>query len=176
MPGTSVFGKPLIPEAGEDMALPAGENIEVNGNETKMIAGRAGYLYRQNYLIHIGSLYRVRGDVCFKSGNIDYGGDVLIQGNVRSDFRVAADGNITVEGTVEAAEITSRNGSVIVQGSVFGKGKARITAAQNIVLDIAQDCFLFAGADVKVRGYLRGSHVEAKRFFATDSGCEVSSS
>lgn len=172
--GTSVFGKPLPPQAGRDIRLPAGNNMVVNPDNTQMTAHCSGYLYRRSGLIHVGNIYVVRGDVCFKSGNVDYCGDVLVQGNVLSDFRVAADGDITIEGAVEGAEIISRTGSVMIRDAVFGKGKAVIQAAQNIMVGVVQDCTLRAGGELKVRRYMRGSRAEVKSLNAAYPDCEVS--
>ncbi len=174
IPGISVYGKPLPPQRGRDIRLPAGQNMLVNAEHTQMSAAAPGYLYRRNGLIHIGNIFVVHGDVCFKSGNIDYNGDVLVQGNVLSDFRVAADGDITIEGTVEAAEILSRHGNVMIRDSVFGKGKAMVQAARNIWVGVAQDCELRAGHELKVRRYLRNCKAQAVSVDATTSDCEVS--
>lgn len=172
--GTSVYGKPLYPQSGRDIRLPAGSNLVENADHTQMTAACAGYLYRRNGLIHVGNIYVVHGDVCFKSGNVDYCGDVLVQGNVLTDFRVVADGDITIEGAVEGAEIISRNGNVVIRDALFGKGKAVVRAANNILLGVAQDCELQAGGEIKVRRYLRNSQVQAKSVNAAFPECEIS--
>lgn len=175
IPGKSVYGKPLPPTPGRDIALPAGNGMDIVKDQTQMVASHSGYLYRRNGLIHVGNIYVLHGDVCFKSGNIEYTGDVLIQGSVLSDFKVIADGDITVEGTVEGAELVSRNGSVMVRDSVFGKGKAVIKAARNILVGVAQDCDLEAGEELRVRRYLRNCTCRVETLEASAKDCEVSS-
>ena len=175
IPGTSVFNKPLEPVPGRDIRLPGGQNTVVSSDQTQMTAAHSGYLFRRDGLIHVGNIYIVRGDVCFKSGNVDYNGDVLIQGCVLSDFRVVADGDITIEGSVDGAEIISRQGSVVVRDAVFGKGKAVIRAANHVTVSVAQDCEIHAGKELRVRRYLRGSTVYATSVEASRKDCEVSS-
>jgi uncharacterized protein (DUF342 family) len=74
-----------------------------------------GFVYRLGNLICVSSIYIAEGGVNFKTGNIDYDGDVLVRGDVLPGFTVSADGNINIEGAVEAATITSRNGSIVVR-------------------------------------------------------------
>jgi uncharacterized protein (DUF342 family) len=160
--GTSVFGQPLSPTPGEDIALPVGMNTKAIDNETKLVATIDGFLYRQGRNICIGSIYIIKGDVNFKTGNIEYSGDVLVRGNVNAGFSVIADGNISVEGFVESAYIESRNGNIFLKSSVFGLNNANIIAHKSINAENIQDAKIKAGQNLVVKGQIRNCQIETE--------------
>ncbi|MCL1967907.1 MAG: FapA family protein [Fibromonadales bacterium] len=161
-PGVNVYGTTLSPAPGEDYALPTGINTKVIDNETKLVSAINGFVYRQERDICVGNVYVVEGDVDFKTGNIEYSGDVVVRGNVNSDFSVTADGNISIEGFVEAANITSKKGSVFLKGSVFGQNKANIVAEKNVIADNIQDSKIKVGKVFKAWRRVYGCYIEAE--------------
>jgi len=175
-PGKSVFGTTLSPTPGEDYALPAGTNTQTIDSETKLIASINGFLYRQEHNICVGNIYVVNGDVDFKTGNIEYSGDVVVKGNVNADFSVTADGNISIEGFVEAANIVSKKGSIFLKGSVFGLNKANIIAEKNVTADNIQDSKIRVGKIFKVLRRICGCQVETENFEMSIDAQIISSS
>jgi uncharacterized protein (DUF342 family) len=171
-PGISVFGAPLSSIPGEDYALPAGINTRAIDNETKLVATINGFLYRQERDICVGSVYIVKGDVDFKTGNIEYSGDVVVKGNVNADFSVTTDGNISIDGFVEAANIISKKGSIFLKGSVFGQNKANIIAEKNIIADNIQDSRIKVGKTFKVWRRVCGCHIETENM-ETSSDAQI---
>jgi uncharacterized protein (DUF342 family) len=170
IPGISVFGLPLSPPPGEDYALPQGLNTKAIDNETKLVANITGFLYRDGRNICIGGLYIVRGDVDFKTGNIDYYGDVLIRGNVNAGFSVIADGNISIEGFAESAHIESKNGNVSIKGSAFGLNNGIIIANKNISTNNIQDTKIKAGKILSVKGHIRNCQIETENLEMMSNG------
>jgi len=176
IPGTSVYGHPLSPTSGEDIGLPVGMNTKAIDNETKLVATIDGFLYRQGRDICIGSIYIIKGDVNYKTGNIEYSGDVLVKGNVNAGFSVIADGNISIEGFVESAHIESKSGNVFLKGSVFGLNHAIIIANKNINAENIQDTKIKAGQNLVVKGQIRGCQIETENLTMPNSGQIISSS
>jgi uncharacterized protein (DUF342 family) len=174
--GTSVFGHPLSPTPGEDIALPVGINTTAIDNETKLVSAIGGFLYRQGRNICIGSVYIIKGDVNFKTGNIEYSGDILVSGNVSAGFSVVADGNISIEGIVESALIESKNGSVFIKGSVFGLNNATIIARENINAENIQDTKVKAGKNLIVKGQIRNCQIETENLDMPRNGRIVNTS
>jgi len=170
IPGTSVFGLPLSPTPGEDIALPIGMNTKAIDNETKLVASINGFLYRQGRNICIGSIYIIKGDVNYKTGNIEYTGDVLIKGNVNTGFSVIADGNISIEGIVESAHIESKYGNIFLKNSVFGLNNASIIAHKNINAENIQDARIKAGQNLVVRGQIRSCQIETENLSMPRNG------
>jgi len=173
IPGTSVFGLPLSPTPGEDIALPIGMNTKAIDGETKLVATINGFLYRQGRNICIGSIYIIKGDVNYKTGNIEYTGDVLIKGNVNTGFSVVADGNISIEGIVESAHIESKYGNIFLKSSVFGLNNASIIAHKNINAENIQDAKIKA-QNLIVKGQIRSCQIEAENLSMPHNGQIVS--
>ncbi|MDR1831013.1 MAG: FapA family protein [Candidatus Fibromonas sp.] len=176
LPGISVFGHTLSPIPGEDYALPVGANTQPIDDETKLIATINGFLYREGRDICVGGVYIIKGDVDFKTGNIDYSGDILVRGNVITDFSVVAEGNISIEGFVESSYIESKTGNVFLKNSVFGQNRGKVIAARNIYAENVQDCTLNAGQTVKVKGQIRNCKIETKDLEMPGDGQIISSS
>jgi uncharacterized protein (DUF342 family) len=183
IPGISVYGHPLSSNPGDDVALPAGLNTKAIDNETKLVATIDGYLYRAGRNICVGNIYIINGDVDFKTGNIEYSGDVIVKGNVNAGFSVIADGNISIEGFVEAAHIESKQNNVFLKGSVFGLNKTTIIAAKNVTAGNihtttgnVQDAKIKAGKTVTIIGQVRSCHIEAENFEMPRSAAQILSS
>jgi len=176
IPGTSVFGHPLSPTPGEDIALPVGMNTKAIDNETKLVAAINGFLYRRDRDICIGSIYIINGDVNFKTGNIEYSGDVLVKGNVNAGFSVIANGNISIEGIVESARIESRNGNVFLKSSVFGLNNATIIANKSLNAENIQDAKIIVGQNLVVKGLIRSCQIETENLSMPPNGQIISSS
>ncbi|MDR3000080.1 MAG: FapA family protein [Fibromonadaceae bacterium] len=176
IPGISVFGYPLSPTPGEDFALPIGLNTRIKDNETKLVAAINGFLYRDGRDICVGGVYIIKGDVDYKTGNIEYHGDVLVRGSVMADFSVVANGNISVEGSVESAHLESKTGNIFLKGSVFGLNRGSIVAAKDIRAGNVQDCTLKAGQTITVIGQIRNCKIETQNLTTPSDGQIISSS
>ena len=123
VPGTCVTGEVSEAKAGEDKKLPAGENTIVNEAGTALLAGIDGCVSIVDEKINVFNLFVVDGDVQYETGNINHNGVVVVKGDVRKGFAVAATGDILVHGLVESAAITA-GGSLVVQGGCVGEENA----------------------------------------------------
>ena len=72
--------------------------------------------------INVFPVYEVNGDVDYNTGNIDFVGTIVIRGNVRSGFKVKADGDIRIIGSVEGAELEAA-GSIEISAGIIGQNK-----------------------------------------------------
>jgi uncharacterized protein (DUF342 family) len=175
IPGISVFGHPLSPTPGEDYALPSGINTKITDEETKLVAAINGFLYRQERDICIGDIYIIKGDVNFKTGNIEYSGDILVKGNVNAGFSVVADGNVSIEGLVESAHIVSKTGNVFFFFFLFGLNNASIIAAKNIIAENLQDVKVIAVKMISVKKQIRNCQIETENLEMPPNGQVLSS-
>jgi len=176
IPGTSIYGQPLSPSPGEDIALPGGMNTKIIDDETKLVAAIDGFLYRYGRNICVGNVYIIEGDIDFKSGNIEYFGDVLVKGNVNTGFSVIADGNISIDGFVEAAHVESKKNSIFLKGSVFGLNKTTLIAEKNITAENIQDAVVNAGKNLTVRKHIRGCKIKTENLQMPSGGSLINCS
>jgi len=158
--GITVTGK-KIPSLGNDVELPKGKNTEISEDGLELRATIDGSAYLQNGLVHVDQVFHVKTDVNYGTGNIKFNGPVIIDGDVRSGFRVEARDSIVINGNVEAAHIYSQQGDVTIKYGVVGKKRAKILAAGNLVCGFIQDATVGVRGDVLVSHYIINSDVSA---------------
>jgi uncharacterized protein len=161
-------GKPEIKVTGEsryapgnDIALPRGKNTMVSEDGLTLYSQIDGYLVAENNLLSVDNVYRIHGNIDLNTGNIKYNGTVIIDGDVRSSYRVYATDSIYIDGTVEAANIYSQNGDVVIRRGVLGRGRANILAGGQINAGFIQDATVGAKKDVIVERYVINSGISS---------------
>jgi hypothetical protein len=165
--GVDIFGKALAPEPGKNVELPAGLNTVKKNNNKELCAALSGYLYRQNGKICVGGTYIVKKDLDYSVGNVEYSGDVIVRGAVRSGFKIVATGNVTVLKEVENASILSKEGNIQIRGGIFGKNSCLIQADRgDIEVAMAQGASIKCGGVLTVFKYARNCHIDVKNLNA----------
>jgi uncharacterized protein len=140
--GKSVMGGEIAAMPGKDLAMPQGLNTSITYDGLCLVAVKTGKIYEENGLYHVQELMEIPGNVDYSIGNIKFGGDVLIRGNILPGFIVESDGNITVKGEVEAAKIISRKGYVTIEKGVIGKGCTGISGYLGVHVSFAQEAVI----------------------------------
>lgn len=158
--GKTVNGK-IVELPVEDVPLPAGRNTYISQDGLSLFAAIDGFLMIENGLLHIDNIYHVPGDVNYNTGNIKFDGAVIIDGDVRSGFRVEAKESIYVGGNVEAAMLYSQEGDITVQYGIVGKGKAKILAGGSLICGFVQDSTIGVRCDVIIDHYAINSAISA---------------
>ena len=101
------------PVAGED-------GIDVLG---RVIAAKKGK--------GLPPLLEINGDVDVGTGNIDFVGDVVIHGSVKTGAKIRAAKSITIDGVCEGCVLEAGNDLILRKGMI-GMGKARIIVKGNL--------------------------------------------
>lgn len=144
--GIDVHGKTVNPPKPKTLKLPKGENTEIV-DEQHLIASKEGHISRKNDKINVLQLYKVKGDVDFNTGNIDFVGNVFVEGNVTEGFEIIAGGDIHVRGNVEAAHLKS-DGDILVNKTYLGHNKNKIECAGNFRARSVQNGAVKAKGDI----------------------------
>ncbi len=165
-PGTDVCGNLIPSRAGKDLVLHPGANIHIVDG-TKLVAAAGGNLMVTGGRMSISPILQIKGNVDLSTGNIDFAGDVVVQGSVTEGFSVKAGGNVDIVGmvsggSVQGVNVTVRQGIVglnkgviAATGSVTAKfvENAKVTADQDIFIsDVVLHSQLSAGKKIKVEG------------------------
>ncbi len=158
--GLSVTGE-NISSLGQDIDLPAGRNTEISDDGLELRAAISGSAYLQNKLIHVDQVLHLKSDINYGTGNIKFSGPVIIDGDVRSGFRVEARDSIIINGNVEAAHIYSQQGDITIKYGVVGKKRAKILASGNLTCGFIQDATVGVRGDVFVSHYIINCNVSA---------------
>jgi len=152
-PGKDVCGRNIPPHAQRGSPLPNFYNVT---QETapdriiKVLAACEGEFFNAGNAFGVRKLHVVKGDIGLDTGNIDFPGDVFIEGSIKAGFKVIAEGNIHVLNTVEAA-LLSAGGSITVEQGIKGRGKAILRAKENIECLFAEQATLLAVGDIVIK-------------------------
>ena len=80
-----------------------------------------GAVKAREYTVSVQPVAQISGDVGADTGNIDFQGNVEIQGSVTAGFRVSATSDVTIAGGVEAGARVEAGGNLTVQLGIMGK-------------------------------------------------------
>jgi len=160
-PGLTVTGKVIASEPIPEVKLPQGKNTYTSPDGLTLYAAQDGMAFMDGDSLHVDTVFHVKGDVDFRTGNIKFDGTVIIEGDVRSGFRVEATGPIFVNGNVEAAEVYSQNSDIVVQLGIVGKGRAKVLAGGSLICGFIQDATVAVRRDVLVKRYVINSMLSA---------------
>jgi hypothetical protein len=138
--------------------LAAGEGVRADKGATEFYAAINGSIILNGSVIEVVNTYVVDGDVDFSTGNIQFNGNVLINGNVPDGFEVKAEGDIIVAKIVESARLEAGR-DIVIKGGVQGKGRGLISAGRDIKVGYAQNARLEAQGNIYIGNFAINSYV-----------------
>jgi uncharacterized protein (DUF342 family) len=145
--GTDVTGKTVPYKKGHLPSLPSGRNLTFNEERTEVRAAIDGCIEYRKGILNINDTFYVRGNVDSSSGNISFGGTVVVQGDVTAGYTVKAGGDIMVYGMVIGATLEA-GGSITVSKGVNGMLGGYLKAGGNVVARYFQSAKVISGCDV----------------------------
>lgn len=128
--GIDVYGDVIAFKKGKTVSFNNGNNTHVSDDGLKLLASSDGSAEIQNDKVYVESVYKVE-NVDNETGNIDFVGNVVINGDVKAGFSVFSKGDIKIRGMVEGAHIKA-DGDVVIGKGMNGMGKGTIYAKGNI--------------------------------------------
>lgn len=157
--GIDVYGDPISYKEGKSVTFDYGSNTYVSEDGTKLLASTDGCVEYKNGKVVVDSVYKVL-NVDNTTGNIDFIGSVVINGDVKAGFSVTAKGDIKIRGMVEGAYIKS-DGEVVISKGMNGMGKGTIYAKGNVTSKYIENAKIFTESSVYAEALIN-SDVEAK--------------
>lgn len=157
--GRDVLGNAIEAREGEDLPPLQCKRCETDETGCRYIASTEGNVTVEGGCLTVTPIYVVEGNLDATTGNVDFHGDVLIQGNVFAGVTVKTTGNITVNGHVETAYLYARK-DVILKNGMQGSGNGVIRAGRNVMARFLEQTQVFAGEEINT-GALLNCEVEA---------------
>lgn len=155
--GKDVTGREIVARRGMPEFIKAGEGIyEENA---LFYAAKGGRPSVENKMVKVLDVLEVKGSVSLGTGNINYPGPVVIEGDVPDGFEVRSESEITVMGTVGDALLISGK-KITVAGGVLGKDKAKLVSSGSIEVKFANHAELIAKGDILVTKDLLHCHAK----------------
>jgi uncharacterized protein (DUF342 family) len=153
IPGIDVFGNILRPLKVVNKIMKHGNNIYLSEDGKYMYSNVSGHVELADDKVFVSDTYEVLADVDSSTGDIEYDGNVLIKGNVRTGFTVRAKGDIIVNGVVEGASLISE-GQIILKRGIQGMNRGILQAESNIVTKFIESSTVKAGGYVATEAIL----------------------
>ncbi|MBU4440304.1 MAG: FapA family protein [Acetobacterium sp.] len=158
--GTNILGGTIKASKGKKPLVPAGKNTSLNEDETKLIADCDGIIKFVS-TININEMLHITRNVDFSTGNIDFSGDVTIDGDVSSGFSVKAGGNLVIKGVVEEATKIEADGNVMISKGIYGGGSGVVTVKKDLRCNYIENALIFVEGDITV-DYIIGGKITCK--------------
>ncbi|NOZ08216.1 MAG: DUF342 domain-containing protein [FCB group bacterium] len=159
-PGKNVLGVTLPPYYFA-LSKMLGTNTHLSDDGMTLLSELDGYVFYTDNRINVDRVYHIKGGVNYATGNVNFDGTIIIDGDVRSGFRVEATENIFISGNVEAAEVYSYKGDIAVKHGVLGKGRAKVVAGGSLICGFLQDTTVGVNGDVIISHYAINSKIIA---------------
>lgn len=164
--GYTVTAIPLSPEPGHDIELIAGEGTNISEkNCNVLVSDKVGLPKLIDNGMEVDEVYKIK-EVTVNTGNINFTGSVIIDGDVHEGMKVVASGDITVGGFVESA-LLEAGGDITITGGIIGRKhdiektqitdvsmSVNITAKGSIYAKYAQYAQITCGQDIRIESQL----------------------
>ncbi len=109
----------------------------------------------------ISPVLSIKGDVDLSTGNIDFAGDVVIQGSVQEGFFVKAGGNVDIAGMISGGNVQGCN--ITVRQGILGLNKGIINASGTVAAKFIENAKVSADQDILVTDVVLHSQLSAAK-------------
>jgi uncharacterized protein (DUF342 family) len=162
--GFTVSGEALKPKEGNWLPIKLGTNTSISpDDENVIIADVTGQPKFAKNVMTVNDTFQTKG-VNVGTGNIDYDGAVIVNGDVTESMRVIAKGDVTINGFVESAYIEAGGDIIITEGAMgkMNEEDCKLIAKGSVFVQHGQGLDIQAGKNLNVRKQLAYSRVNCK--------------
>ncbi|OCA89611.1 DUF342 domain-containing protein [Bacillus sp. FJAT-27986] len=121
--GMDIFGNEIKPKPGKRAVYKLGPNVIEH--ESSLYSTINGQISIVGHTIQVNPVFYVKGDLSLEVGNIDFVGNVYIEGNIPVGYTISCGGDLKVFGMIEGSDINV-GGSVFVKGGITGEKNCSI--------------------------------------------------
>jgi uncharacterized protein (DUF342 family) len=167
--GINVLGKTVKAEPGKERPIKLGKNTRWDQEEIRILATMNGKPTMVNNAISVLPVHEVRGDIDFKTGNINFPGNLIIHGNVTNGFIVNAEGEIVIMGDVDASDITA-GGKLSIRGTVQGMDKSVLNCGGDLTVKTINRATVNSKGNINVKEAIMYSQITAGKKIFVEGG------
>jgi uncharacterized protein (DUF342 family) len=157
--GRNVYGEEMPFTVAPAKGIQAGKNICVEQNGC--FAAVHGQLLLTGDVLNVDETLVIQGSVGYKTGHIDFPGDIIIHGFVNDGFRLYSGGTITCKQTLDVTDVSAKRG-LIVNGGVIGRLESTIKVGDDVDVRFMDHCNFFSDGNITVRAEIIRSTVHTK--------------
>lgn len=146
--GITVTGKTIRPKPGKIKNFKIGKSVSQTQDGLSVISEVTGSLQFDQEKISVIEMLEIRDDIGVKTGNIEFSGKIIINGNVTTGYSVESDDEIVINGIVEGA-IVKTKGNLFINGGVQGHDQAELFVEGNIVSKFINNAKVFCRGTIE---------------------------
>lgn len=151
--GRDVLGNTIDAYDGKGLPPLQCKRCEMDETGSQYFATTEGNVTMEGRCLTVTPIYVIEGNLDAATGDVDFHGDVLIQGNVFAGVTVKTTGNITVNGHVETASLFAGK-DVILKNGMQGSGNGVIRAGGKVMARFLEQTRVFAGTEINTGAIL----------------------
>ncbi|TVR87024.1 MAG: DUF342 domain-containing protein [Spirochaetaceae bacterium] len=156
--GLGVNNKELHRPTATVLKLEAGKNIEIRDNE--VYALKSGLFQVRGKVFSVEETLEITGEVGYRTGNINFPGNLILSGEVKDGFRIWVGGSIHAKATVDAHEVFAR-GEILAAEGIIGRGNATVRAVKKITAKFIENCRVESKSSIYVKNSVVNSKISA---------------
>lgn len=147
-PGTTVTGKTIAAKPGRDKPMRYGKHVALSEDGLELISEIDGKLTISDGKASVSSVIEIKGDVGIETGNIEFVGNIVVNGDVNTGYEVRTDGDIVINGSVGGGTLIA-TGNITVSRGIQGQDDSRIECGGNLVTNFINDARVKVGGDLE---------------------------
>ena len=169
IPGITVTGIEIPFRTIDAKTVTGGENTTTEGGEIRALID--GLWSVAGSAVSVSPTIVLREGVDYRTGNIDFNGDVVLHGRVGDGFTISCTGLLHAETTLDAFGITC--GTLYAKQGMIGHNAEPVRVRETATTRFLQNTILEAGGTVRVRTSMLKAHVTAGEFIELGSDSTV---
>lgn len=159
--GYNVLGELIPPAKGHELMPLHGNGFMMSEDKKKYYSLMDGIIeWKNEGDIEIRNMFVLPGNVDASTGNINFDGDVSIDGNVETGFTVTAAGNVEISGYCEGAIIKAGK-DILIRKGCQGQNTGELRAGGSIIGQFFESVNITAGDKVEA-SYLMNCNVNTE--------------
>ena len=135
--GMNIHGNPIPHGVTRFQGVEGAENTRMQGEF--LLSNINGQMIKEKNVVSVRETLVIKGAVGYKTGNITFPGDVIIEGPVSDGFKLYAGGSITIKQTFDVTDAMTK-GDLSVAGGIIGRGRAQIKVGGNLKTKFIENC------------------------------------
>ena len=154
--GKNLSGTEIKPKSGKPVRIKYGKNTKPNDDKTELYASKSGLAKIFDGKIIVINVYEVPNNVGNSTGDVEFDGSVIVNGNVITGFTVKAKGDIEVMGVVEGATVIA-GGNIVLHSGIQGMGKSHVEAGGDLQTKFIEQANVSCGGDITSEAILHST-------------------
>ena len=154
--GFTVSGKSLPYKKTKIIQLAPGKNTQAEGDI--VVSSCDGRFESDGRGFWVNEVLEITHDVDYRTGHIDFPGDVIIRGEIQDGFKVRAGGSIYCATTMDASEVVCEK-DVIVQQGIIGKKEGMLKTEGKVEAKFIENCYVQAKGPISIEVGMMNSSV-----------------